>query len=194
MIFDTLFIVVVLASVVTVLTVLINLVRGHRQQAARLLAKYGVCLATYLAVVILVSLVSPQRVLGLGENRCSDDWCIAIEDIARSTSPSGAEYVVTFRMSSRALRAPQRENGVVVYLVDEKGRRYGPAEDPAAVPFNVLLQPGEAVTTIRRFSVSNGSGKLGVVVSREGSNSIPGRFIIGDDTSLFHKPPIVRVP
>jgi hypothetical protein len=194
MIFDTLFIVVVLASVVTVLTVLINLVRGRRQQAARLLAKYGVCLAIYLSVVILVSLASPQRVLGLGENRCSDDWCIAVEDIARSTSPLGAEYVVTFRMSSRARRASQRENGVVVYLVDQKGRRYGPAEDPAAVPFNVLLQPGQAVTTIRRFSVSNGSGKLGVVVSREGSNSIPGRFIIGDDTSLFHKPPIVRVP
>jgi hypothetical protein len=130
-----------------------------------------------------VSLASPQRVLGLGENRCSEDWCIAVEDIARSTSPLGAEYVVRFRMSSRALRAPQRENGLVVYLVDEKGRRYGPAEDPAAVPFNVLLQPGQAVATIRRFSVCSGSRKLGVVVGREGSNSIPGRFIIGDDTS-----------
>jgi hypothetical protein len=56
-----------------------------------------------------------------------------------------------------------------------------------------LLQPGQAVTTIRRFNVSRGSGKLGVVVAREGSNSIPGRFIIGDDSSLFHKPTIVHI-
>jgi hypothetical protein len=193
MIFDLLFILVILASVVTLLTAVLNLLRGRWQQAIRLLAKCGVCLAIYLGVGIVVSLVSPQRVLGLGENRCSDDWCIAVDDVARSTSPSGAEYVVTFRMSSRARRVPQRENGVVVYLVDEKGRRYEVAPNPSAAPFNVVLQPGQAITTIRRFNVSGESGKLGVVVAREGSNSIPGRFIIGDDASLFHKPTIVRV-
>lgn len=187
MIFDLLFILVVLASVVTLLTAVINLLRGRWQQALRLLAQGGVCLAIYLGVVIVVSLVSPQRVLGLGEDRCSDDWCIAVDDIAQSTSPSGAECVVTFRM------LPQRENGVVVYLVDEKGRRYEAAPNPSAAPFNVVLQPGQAITTIRRFNVSGESGKLGVVVAREGSNSIPGRFIIGDDASLFHKPTIVRV-
>jgi hypothetical protein len=190
MIFDLLFVLVVLASVVSLLAVAIHALRGHRHQAARLLIKYSVCLALYLGVVAVVSLVSPQRVLPLGENRCSDDWCIAVEDVARSASSSGAEYVITFRMSSRARRVPQRENGVIVYVVDEKGRRYEAVAGPSD-PFNVLLQPGQAVTTKRRFNVSGHSGRLGVVVAREGSNSLPGRFIIADDASLFHKPTIV---
>ena len=193
MVFDLPFILVVVAGLVTLLTTVIFVVRGRRQQAIRLLVKYGVGLVIYLGVVVVVSLVSPQRVLALGENRCSDDWCIAVDDIARPTKPSGAEYVVTFRMPSKSRRVPQRENGVVVYLIDEKGRRYEATADLAAAPFNVLLQPGQTVTTIRTFNVSDESGNLGLVVSREGSNSIPGRFIIGDDASLFHNPTIMRV-
>ena len=193
MIFDLLFILVVLASVVTLLTAAINLFRGRWQQALRLLVECGAGLAIYLGVVIVVSLVSPQRILALGEDKCSDDWCIAVESIAQSTSLSGADYVVNFRMSSRARRVPQRENGVVVYLIDEKGRRYEAAPNPSAAPFNVVFLPGQVITTIRTFNVSGESSELGVMVTRNGWNSIPGRFIIGDDASLFHKPTIVRV-
>src|SRR5262249_11916702 len=170
MIFDLLFVLVVLASVASLLAVATHALRGRRHQAARLLIKFGVCLALYLGVVIVVSWESPQRVLPLGENRCSDDWCIAVEDVARSASPSKTEYVITFRMSSRARRVPQRENGVIVYVVDGEGRRYEAVAGPSDPPFNVILQPGQAVTTKRRFNVSGHSGRLRVVVAREGSN------------------------
>ncbi len=193
-IFDLLFIVVVLASVATLAAIVASALRGRLRQAVKLLAVYGVCLALYLSVVVVVSLVSPQRVLALGENRCFDDWCIAADDIARSGSPTRVEYTVTLRVSNQAQRVPQRENGVAVYMMDEKGRRFESAAGPSAAPFNVLLQPGQSVTTTRTFKVSGASGQLVLVVEHEGPSRFPGMFIIGDDSSLFHKSMIVRLP
>jgi hypothetical protein len=193
-IFDLLFIIVILASVAIVTAVAANVLRDRLRQAVKLLAVYGFCLAFYLGVVLIVSLASPQRVLGFGENRCFDDWCIAVDDIARSESSTRVVYTVTLRVSSRAQRVPQRENGVVVYLRDEKGRRFDSAADPSAAPFNVLLQPGQSVTTTRIFKVSDASSQLALVLGREGLSNLPGIFIIGDDSSLFHKPTIVRPP
>lgn len=193
-IFDLLFIVIVLASVATLAAVVASALRGHLRPAAELLAVCSVCLAFYLGVIIVVSLASPQRVLALGEDQCFDDWCIAVDDASRSEAPSRAEYVVTLRVSNRARRIAQRENGVVVYMLDEKGRRFESAANPSAAPLNLLLQPGESVTMPRTFEVSGASGQLMLVVGHEGSTRFPGLFIIGDDSSLFHKPTIVHVP
>lgn len=193
-IFDLLFIVVVLGSVATLVVVVASALRGRLRQAIKLLAMYGVCLAFYLGTIVVVSLASPQRVLALGQNRCFDDWCIAVDDIARSESPPRARYTVTLRVSSRARRVAQRENGVVVYMIDEKGRRFESAADPSATPLNVMLQPGQSIITPRTFDVSGASGQLILVVEHEGWRRFPGMFIIGDDSSLFHKPTIVRIP
>jgi hypothetical protein len=148
----------------------------------------------YTGVVSLVSFLSPQREVSLGESRCSNDWCVAVVGVTSSPVAGGKEYSVEFRLSSRARGVPQRENGVIVYLVGDTGRRYLAQPDPEAVPFNVMLQPGQAITARRRFRVVGEKGALGVVIDREGSNAIPGRFIIGDDGSLFHRRAIVRIP
>jgi hypothetical protein len=193
-IFDLLFIVVVLASVAALAAVIASALRGRLSQAIKLLTLYGVCLAFYLGVIIVTSLASPQRMLALGENRCYDDWCIAVDDIARSESPTQVVYTVTLRVSSQAKRVSQRENGVVVYMMDEKGRRFESAADPSAAPLNILLQPGQSVTTPRTFRVSGTSGQPVLIVGHQGLSSLPGMFIIGDDGSLFHKPTAVRLP
>jgi hypothetical protein len=193
-IFDLLFLVIALATVVILFVSAFIILRGHPGQAVKLLLTYGIGLAIYMGVVGVVSLVSPQRILALGENRCFDDWCISVDNIARSDSPMGKVYSLTLRMSSRARRVSQRENGVVVYIMDEGGRRFEAITDPAEVPFNSLLQPGQTVTTIRTFEVPAASAQLVLIVGHEGSTRFPGMFIIGDDSSLFHKPAIVRLP
>ena len=38
--------------------------------------------AIYLCVVIAVSLSTPRREIAMGEDRCFDDWCIAVESIS----------------------------------------------------------------------------------------------------------------
>jgi hypothetical protein len=145
----------------------------------------------YLCVLVLVSLTSPGRVVKLGENQCFDDWCIAVTDVRRETTDSGPTLAVTFRISSRAKRRAQRENGLSVYLVDGHGRRYDPAPAPDAPPFGTLLQPGEAVTTSRVFPIPADIGQLGLVVSHGGG--FPVCVIIGDSESLFHKPTVVQL-
>jgi hypothetical protein len=194
MVFELLFIAVVLASLGTLGYAAVQALRGRYRQSGRLVAKYLLCLAIYIGVVILVSLSSGQRVLQIAETRCSDDWCVAVADVAESPLTGGSEYTVRFQLSSRARRVIQREHGVVVYVMDGGGRRYSAEPDAAAVPFDVALQPGQVVTVSRRFRVLGQKGQLGIVVGREGSNSIPGRFIIGDEDSLFHRPTIVHIP
>ena len=98
-IFDLLFIIVVFAAVVTLVVALATVLRGRLKQAVRVLAIYGVCAALYLGAVVAVSLASPQRVWALGEDRCYDDWCIAVDDVARSALPTGVEYTVILRVS-----------------------------------------------------------------------------------------------
>jgi len=193
-IFDLVFIVVFLAAVVTGAIVAIRLLRGRRREAAGLLRRGAIGLAGYLAVVVIVSLVSPRRVVALGEDRCSDDWCIAVAEVVKEPWPGDSAYRVTLRLSSRARGMPQRETGIAVYLVDEAGHRFDHDAEPSSPPFDVRLQPGEAVTTARRFRVSGQKGSLGVVVAHEGSFGFPGIVIIGDGGSLLHKRAIVRVP
>ena len=192
--FDLVFLFVVLATLITLVIVVASVLLGRPRLAAKVLALYGVCLVIYLGIIILVSLTTPQRVLNWGENRCFDDWCIAVDDIARSESAMKVAYRVALRLSSRARRVAQRENGLVVYLEDEQGRRVEPVPDPAAKPFNILLQPGQSVTTTRVFEVPSAASQHKLIVAHEGFNSFPGIIIIGDDSSLFHKPTIVWLP
>ena len=191
---DLLFIGIFLATVLILCASAFIALRGRPGQAVRLLSMYGIGLVIYLGLVAVVSLTSPQRIMALGENRCFDDWCISVDDITRSDSPTGAIYSVTLRMSSRARRVSQRENGLAVYILDEKGRRFEATADPAAEPFNSLLQPGQSITTVRTFEVPATSSQSVLVVGHEGAFNFPGMVIIGDDSSLFHKPTIVRLP
>jgi hypothetical protein len=190
MLFDLLFIGFVFTSVITLVVIIGCVVLGRLRRAIKLLALLGVCLALYLGVVVVVSLTSPQIVLARGEDRCFDDWCIAVDDTAHAESV----YTVTIRMSNRARRVSQRENGVAVYVVDEQGRRYESVADPSAALFDILLQPGQSITATRTFEVSGASGQPVLVVGHDGATRFPGVFIIGDDSSLLHKPTIVRLP
>src|SRR2546425_8746829 len=120
-------------------------VRGRRQRALRILCALVVFIAAYLVVVVAVSLASPARVFHLREPQCSDDWCISVDDVQRSVAGTEASYTTTLRLFSRARQRAQRENGVSVYLLDDRGRSHEPQGDPQAVPLNVLLNPGESV-------------------------------------------------
>ena len=192
--FDLIFLAIVLSSILAVAAVVVLALSGRWRQSAWLLGGYVFCLALYLGVVAAVSLASPQRVLARGEDRCYDDWCIAVIDASRVERPTGARYVVLLRLTSRARGISQRENGLVAYVLDEQGRRFDPTPDPAEAPFNSLLEPGRSVATTRIFEVAGAAGQPVLVLEHEGASRFPGVVIIGDESSLLHKPMIVRLP
>jgi len=187
--FDLLFIAVFLASAVTLLSAAVLALRGRGAYALVLLRRWCICAGAYLGLVVLSSVFWPRTVLEVGERRCFDDWCIAVENASRQEAPGGVSYRVTLRLSSSALRVTQRENSVVVYLADQRGRRYDPAPDPSAVAMNVQLAPQESVAAIRSFAVPANARELGLVIDHEGGFPI-GWFILGYET-WFHKPAIV---
>jgi len=190
-IFDLLFIVVFCATLVTLFVAASSAIRGRGARARRLLCGYGICACVYLGIVVLVSLFGARRVLNLGDPRCFDDWCISVEHVSRKPAHAGISYIVTLQISSRARRVSQREIGIVVYLTDDRGRRYDPAPDNSAVPLNVLLGPQEAVAATRAFEVPADAREVGLVVSHEGGFPI-GWFIVGYET-WFRKPTLVRL-
>lgn len=187
--FDLLFIVLLLGAAAVLVSALVAALRGNHATASRRLRSCALAAAGYMALVAVVSLVTPRAALTVGEPQCSDDWCIAVQ----GTTPRGDRAIaVTFRLSSRARRVTQRERFVVVYLRDSMGRRYDPDPAPDQSPFDVALGPGASVNTERVFRVPPGARGLGVIVTREGDVPFPRCCIIG--TGIFHKDPIVVLP
>jgi hypothetical protein len=190
-IFDLLFIALFFTVVVLLVAAAVSALRGRRARAIAILSGLGVLIGVYFVILILVSLLSPRRVLNVGVDQCWDDWCIAVTDVRRAPADTFVSYVVTLRVSSRARRRAQRERGVVVYLLDDRDRRYEPVVDTTAVPFDVMLQPQEAVTSTRAFEIPTDARKLVLVVAHAGR--FPGCCIISDSQSLLHKRTAVRL-
>lgn len=190
---DLLFALLFLAGLGSLIVASVTALRGRRARALAIVRRTGVVAALYFAVLILVSALSPQKFLSLGDDQCSDDWCIAVQAVGRDTVPTGERYDVSFRLSSRARRVAQRERFVTVYLRDQDGHRYRPAGDASANPFDTLLAPGQTVSVTQRFIVPAQTGIIGLVVAREGGGRFPGCCILGDEGSLLHRRTIVKL-
>ena len=192
-IFDLLFLLLALLLAGTLIVAGISALRGRAGSARRILARAAIGVAVYLAAVAVVSLASPRRYGRIGDDRCSDDWCIAVAAVRRDTATGGSRYAVTFRLSSRARAISQRERFVVAYLRDATGHRYDALPEPATPPFDVILAPLQALTTTRMFDVPAAAHDVGLVIAREGGGNFPGCCIIGDENSFLHKHTVVRL-
>ncbi len=138
-----------------------------------------------------VAYAAPQRVIAAGEPWCFDDWCLTVENVKRTDSL----YNVNLRISSRAKRVTQRASGAWIYLRDENDRHSEPLPDPAAVPPDILLQPGESVAAKRTFQVPANVRELGLVTGHGGPPcGAMSLAIIGGGGCLFHKQTMIRLP
>lgn len=186
--FELLFILLFLVSLVILATADGLVLFRRRRAAARIIRRYGIGLAAYLAIVLVSSLFASRKELALGERLCFDDWCITIQGVEQNQAQ---DYVVTAKLSSRARRAPQRETGVVLYLTDSSGVRHDAAHSKDDIPFDIRLLPNESVAVSRTYRLPSPTRPAGVVVAHEGGFSM-GWFVIGDGP--FKKPPIVLLP
>lgn len=189
--FDLLFAVVFLASVLALLAAGVAAARSRRRRALGILGGWAAGFGIYLAAVIAVSLASPRRVVPLREPQCFDDWCISVDRVEASPEDAEVLYTVDLLLHSRARGRAQREKGVRVYVLDGLGRRFEAEPDPGAVPLDLLLGPGESAVATRRFRLPADAPTPGLVVAH---GRFPGLFIAGDDQSLFHAPSVVQFP
>jgi hypothetical protein len=173
MIYDLLFLAVVLISAVTLIAIVILTISGRGRLALRVITVWGISASVYVAIAAAVAFALPVKVFHLGDLQCEDDWCLSVEN-AQRISPD--TYEVTLQMVSRARRVSQRNNnGLTVSLTDDRGTRYSAIPVPDAPPFNVLLRPSESVKTVRRFHVSQDATGLRLIVGPQRWLPIIGR-------------------
>lgn len=189
-VFEPLFLVLVLVTLGTLLTAAVLAVTGRLARSGRLLRRLAIGAAVYFTIVVAVTIVMPRKVYGIGDAQCFDDWCIAV-DGARRLGDADGTCEVSLRFWNRARGTPMGEKGTVVYLTDAQGRRYDPLPDPAAVPFDLRLEPGQSVTTTRRFVVPRDATGLGLVYTHEGG--FPIGWLIITEGGWFARPPVVRL-
>ncbi|HTS89904.1 MAG TPA: hypothetical protein VMG41_15525 [Gemmatimonadales bacterium] len=184
-VFDLLFLLLLLSGTIAALVAAVAALRGRTAYARGLLQCLVLAAVAYLAVVYAVALLSPARHLTLGEDLCSDDWCIAVLSVRPAADAAPHAVDVTFQISSRAGRVSQRERNVLVYLRDTEGRRVPAEAGPADAPFDTLLTPHEVIQTHRRFTLAPGAAGRELVITRSGF-PFPGAFIIGEATGVIH--------
>ena len=190
-VFEPLFLLLALTAAVTLITAAGFAAGGKFARAARILRRLAIGATVYFAVVILVSIFNPQRVYQIGDAQCFDDWCIEVVGARWAGMPQAGRYEVSLRLSNRARRVPMGEKGTVVYLVDGQGRRYDPLPDPADVPFDTILKPGESIDATRRFDLPPGATNLGLIYTHEGG--FPIEWLIITEGGWFQKRPVVRL-
>lgn len=188
--FDFIFLLVLVCVLLTLGMAAYAALRRRFGRTVALLRGLGFFIVLYVATVAIVSLIAPARVLHVGENRCFDDWCIAVAKVRQSPQQHGTISTVDIVLTSRMRRRPQREYDLMVALVDQSGRGYAPAPAQSGAPFDVVLQPEQSITTTRVFELPPKSRAAGLIMYHAGLR--PELLIIGNDESLLHKKMMVR--
>jgi hypothetical protein len=207
-IFDLLLIFAFVGCVLGLLYLLYTLIRRQWVRARRVLLALAIFLVLYSAVLLGVSLLSPQRVLAMHQDRCFDDWCLSVERVVRQptvgTSPTvatarGQFYLVTVQVSSRARGISQRALDAQIYLLDARGQRYDPSPMGQRVldtagqggqPLNSEIAPGGLFTRTVVFDLPPGASHLALVVTH---GLFPDVLVIGSEQSFLHKPTIIQL-
>jgi hypothetical protein len=190
-IFDLVLIASVLLSIATLAAAGLVAAVGRFRFAWQILRTWGIGVAVYLGIVVIVSLFTKPRLLAIGEDACFDDWCIAVEHIDKAQAGRLQKYSVTFRLSSRARRVSQRERNLETYLRDDRGSRYeANAAASSGEPFDVLLRPGDSVQAMRVYELPPEATHPQLMIAH---NGFPiWWFIIGQGP--FHKGIVLPLP
>jgi hypothetical protein len=181
------------------------LLRKRMSAARHTATRLSVFIAIYAVTLVVVSLVTPQKKLRLGEVRCFDEWCITVVSASRqpsigNVSANGIFYVVTVRVSSRSRGRRQREVDVHTYLTDSRGGRFevSPSGQEAlrraglAGPsVTSFVDPGESIESRLAYDVPKDTPDLAFVKTSYGW--FPVRLIIGESSSFLHRPTVVQL-
>lgn len=210
--FDLLLILLVLATGAALLLALAALVTRHFKSAARVFATTLAVWVVYLAAGAAVALLTPQRSIPLGQDRCFDEMCFAVSGFRRVPSiaspgglvrPNGVFLIVEVRISNRSQGHPQREAGRAAEPVDESNRNYLPsaaamlalaqAQNPssAALPgLDATVDPGQSLTIPLVFDIPVTTTRPAFVLTSHLAVN-PARLVIADDDHFLHKPTVV---
>jgi len=149
---------------------------------------------SYMAAVVLVSLLTPRTIVSIGDSYCWDMWCVGIHKV--NGTPQGENVLYTaevslFADSSQAMRVPAEEAKHFFYAVDQQGRRFPILRDSSFVDADVIVKPGEPAKSSVAFLAPAGARNLYLT----GDIGAPPwvRLYFGSDLNPFHRRTLLRV-
>jgi hypothetical protein len=145
--------------------------------------------------------------MSVGEDRCFDEMCFAVNGFHRAatienagavTRPQGVFMIVDVRISNRGGHA-QRENGRKGVLIDQSGRVYEVSQAGkqalagASGPLPGLdakVDPGQSLDTKLVFDLPASAVHPAFALG-SGLGFNPATIVIADEAHFLHKPTIV---
>jgi hypothetical protein len=190
-IFEPLFLLLVLVTIGTLITATVVAARGQGRRALRILRRLAYGAGVYFVAVLVVALVTPQRVFRVGEPQCFDDWCLTVTGATHNPAGASVSWTLTLRVSSRARRMSQSEKGAAIYLTDSRHRRFDPVPGASTGALEARVGPGESVEAAQTFTLPLDAAGVSAVFTH--ANGFPiGLLIIGEN-ELFRPGAIVRL-
>jgi hypothetical protein len=152
-----------LVTVATAIGLVISagiLVAGHFRTAAKVAAASVAALSFYFVAATTIWWASPETVIKLGDSYCWDLWCMGIDKV--NAVPRGQEivYKIDVHFFSDANTVKTGTDDALVYLVDDRGRRFPLVDDPSVIPINTRLDPGQSLNTSLTFVVPTDAAHL----------------------------------
>lgn len=193
-IFSILFFFVIAASALALVAALMCLPGREFRFAAKILGWWSGLAVAYTALTIAVSLLLPQKVVNPGQSYCVDIWCISIRGVAKTPVGRDVAYKASVRIFSDADNVKTSAKGASLYLVDDHDRRFPLVQDPSVIPFDTELSPKQSVDTTLTFFVAADAQQLFLRGDEPaGLGRLMGKFFIGDDSALLHRPTLIRI-
>lgn len=177
---------------------LVSLKRGERAKAVHGARWIGGVWIVYLAVLVGVSLLQPQKVVPLGKDQCYDDMCFAVinaEQVpvyaGRDQSGDGSLLLrISIRVTNKGRKA-QSEGLIQAYIVDGQGRRWEPLPGLTGVRLTAKVAGGDSVMSEPVFKVAADASGLALVFTH--GHWQPGVLVIGASDSWWHKKTVVAL-
>lgn len=168
------------------------------RSAAKVLAASVGAVGLYAVAVLVVSLLTPQKIINIGDSYCMDIWCMGIERVTPVHRGSEILYKIDVRIFSDANTVKTSAKGASPYLLDERGRRFALVNDPGVIPFDTPLDPGQSIHTTLTFAVAADAQHLFLPCSYHHIGDEAGvpfwvKLYFGGDADFLHKQTMMRV-
>lgn len=151
-------------------------------------------IASYVGLVVVVSLLTPQKIVSMGDSYCWDLWCVEIQSV--SAAPSGPNSLYTaqvriFTDSNHVQNVPVDWAKQVLCIRDERGHYFPILPNLSLAGADVALEPGQSIRSSLAFLTPADAGKL--YLSSHIAAPPWVRLSFASDLNPFHRPTILRI-
>src|SRR5262245_45931740 len=140
---------------------------------------------------------TPHTIVKLGYSFFANIWCIGATDVKTTTRERDVIYKVNVHIFSDANRGGKIHGKAILFLVDERGRRFPLIPDPSVIPFNRELNPQEGIDTTLTFAVAADVKQLYLTSEPTEPQTFLVRLFTGDwfadSLTFMRKPTLLRV-